>query len=218
MKYCRTYHLGWSEGVTSDDKTLKNVSHFEGKQVIVTLKMDGENSGLSKDNCHARSLDSKDHPSRHWLKGLWGNIRYDIPEHMKIFGENVFAKHSIEYDNLESYFYVFNILMTYEDSSFFLSWDEVKEWCELLQLNTVPVLYEGIWDEEKIKNLYQETYNGNVMEGYVVRLRDSFEYKDSSKSLAKFVRKNHVTTTTHWMFDKITPNKLKPSNFGFEKQ
>jgi len=35
-KYPRTFHLPWSEGATSDDKTLDNVDHFEGKRVIIT--------------------------------------------------------------------------------------------------------------------------------------------------------------------------------------
>ena len=205
MKYIRTYHLPWSEGSTSDDKTLPNTNHFIGKRVVSTLKMDGENTGMTCDHIHARSLDSKDHPSRHWVKGLWGSIRYDIPEGMKIFGENMYAKHSIEYTNLDTYFYVFGIL----EGDIFLSWDSVKEWCELLNLKHVPVLYEGIYDEELIKSLYKDNYDGNVMEGYVIRVCDEFKYEDSSKSIAKFVRKNHVQTDTHWMFDKIVPNKLK---------
>lgn len=42
VKYPRTYHIPDSAG-TKDDKTLKDYSIFEGKNVIVSLKMDGEN-------------------------------------------------------------------------------------------------------------------------------------------------------------------------------
>lgn len=44
IKYPRTFHLPWSLGATSDDKVLKNVDHFEGTCVVITEKMDGENS------------------------------------------------------------------------------------------------------------------------------------------------------------------------------
>lgn len=43
VKYGRTFHLPWSPGAHDDDKTLKDTSQFEGKRVVVTKKMDGEN-------------------------------------------------------------------------------------------------------------------------------------------------------------------------------
>lgn len=74
-KYPRTYHVPWSPGTTSDDRLLKSVDQFVGKCVVVTEKMDGENTTMSKDYVHARSLDSMYHPSRdhvstssHWLE------------------------------------------------------------------------------------------------------------------------------------------------------
>lgn len=42
-KYPRTYHLSSSPGKTSDDKVISDMSEFEGKEVVVTEKMDGEN-------------------------------------------------------------------------------------------------------------------------------------------------------------------------------
>jgi hypothetical protein len=46
-------------------------------------------------------------------------------------------------------------------------------------------------------------------EGYVVRLAASFKFEDFAKSVAKWVRKNHVTTTNHWKLEKVIPNTLK---------
>lgn len=43
VKYGRTFHLPWSPGAHDDDKTLRDTTHFAGKEVVVTLKMDGEN-------------------------------------------------------------------------------------------------------------------------------------------------------------------------------
>ena len=64
-KYGRTYHLPQSPGVTSDDKVLRDLSVLAAaEEVIFTEKMDGENTTIYNDGCHARSPDSGYHPSR----------------------------------------------------------------------------------------------------------------------------------------------------------
>jgi len=202
-KYPRTYHLPHSEGCTSDDKKLSNYDNFIGKEIIITEKRDGENSTLYTDYTHARSLDSADHPSRHWLKNMWTNICYNIPKGWRICGENLYAKHSIYYENLETYFEVFSI---WNEKNECLSWDETLEWCELLNLKHVPILWRGKFDEEFIKQFKVDT---ELQEGYVIRIVDSFKYNDFEKSIAKYVRKDHVQTDNHWMNSKIIPNGRK---------
>ena len=64
VKYPRTAHLPWSPGATADDIYQGKLSSFEGKYVVVTEKMDGENTTLYRDYMHARSVDSRFHPSR----------------------------------------------------------------------------------------------------------------------------------------------------------
>lgn len=203
VKYPRTYHLPWSKGATDDDKVLKNVDHFIGKEIVVSIKMDGENTTMSKDYIHARSLDSVDHPSRHWVKGMWGNVRYNIPDGWRICGENLFAEHSIHYNDLESYFQVFSI---WNENNICLSWDETIDWCYLLGLYHVPVIWRGIFDEEFLKNY---TFDTEIQEGYVIRLANEFDFKDFNKSIAKVVRPHHVNTDDHWMTKPVIPNNLK---------
>lgn len=206
VKYPKTHHLPWSEKMSKDDKRLKNTDHFNGKRVIVSVKMDGECTSIYPTKTHARSLDSRHHPSRGWVKNLWGQIGYQIPEGWRICGENMFAFHTIPYENLETYFYVYSIW----DGNRCLNWDETLEWCNLLGLTTVPIIYDGIYDEEKIKKLYQAKFEGNDMEGYVVRLADEYFYNDFHKSIAKYVSSNFVIEDDdHWMERKVIPNKLK---------
>ncbi|RTK93154.1 MAG: 2'-5' RNA ligase [Neisseriaceae bacterium] len=207
FKYPRTYHLPWSPGTTSDDRILKDVSNFYGKQVVVTDKLDGENTNLYQDHMHARSIDSGHHPSRNFVKKIHSEIKFEIPDGYRICGENVYAKHSIFYEKLESYFYVFGI---YNNDNFCISWQETKEICHLLNLFTVPVLYEGIWNEDKIKSLFTgKSVLGGEQEGYVVRLAESFHYSDFANCCAKYVRASHVQTSVHWMTEKVVPNLLK---------
>ncbi|GED56575.1 RNA ligase family protein [Brevibacillus formosus] len=205
-KYPRTFHLPWSRSRTDDDKILRTVGHFEGKEVVVTEKLDGENTTLYRNHIHARSLDSKDHASRHWVKMLHGTISFHIPEGWRICGENVYALHSIYYEHLTSYFYVFSI---WNENNECLSWDETVEWAELLGLETAPVLYRGIWSEETVKSCYtKQSVFGGEQEGYVVRLTERFSYEDFKQSAAKFVRKNHVQTDQHWLSKPVVPNGI----------
>ncbi|MBW5466963.1 2'-5' RNA ligase [Brevibacillus formosus] len=205
-KYPRTFHLPWSRSRTDDDKILRTVGHFEGKEVVVTEKLDGENTTLYRNHIHARSLDSKDHASRHWVKMLHGTISFHIPEGWRICGENVYALHSIYYEHLTSYFYVFSI---WNENNECLSWDETVEWAALLGLETAPVLYRGIWSEETVKSCYtKKSVFGGEQEGYVVRLTERFSYEDFKQSVAKFVRKNHVQTDQHWLSKPVVPNGI----------
>ena len=68
--------------------------------------------------------------------------------------------------------------------------------------------YDGIWDEDIVKNIYQEERNGDQCEGYVVRLADSFKYGDFRRSCAKYVREGHVSPH-NWKRMKIVFNKIK---------
>ncbi len=205
IKYPRTWHLPWSPGATDDDRIIKNVNHFKDKEVVVTTKMDGENTTMYNDYIHARSLSNKKHWSKSWIKNFHGKISHDIPENMRFVVENMYAKHSILYEDLESYCYGISAW----DNLTCLSWNETVEWFGLFQIPTVPVLYKGIWDENKIKELYKPITNGQECEGYVVRLSESFHYKDFSRSVAKFVREGHVTSNEHWFHGNASEiNKL----------
>lgn len=205
VKYPRTFHLPFSPGLTKDDRQLKDTSHFNGKEVVITCKLDGENTTLYRDYLHARSLSGQPHPSQNWVKNLHSQIAFEIPENWRICGENLFAKHSIHYSNLESYFYIFSI---WNETNCCLSWDDTCEWAELLGIPTVPVLYRGIWDEELAKNLHKPMFNGDECEGFVVRLADGFSYGAFRKSVAKWVRESHVTTSHHWRHSAIIKNIL----------
>ena len=204
-KYPRTYHVPWSLGITSDDKIISSMNTFKNKQVVVTEKLDGENTSLYQNFSHARSLNSKSHKSRNWLKQYHSTFQNDIPKDMRICGENVFAKHSIYYKNLSTYFYVFSIWI----NKICLSWNETLEWCNLLNLQTVSVLYSGLYDEVIVKSLYKPVKeNQDEMEGYVIRNVDSFEYSNFSNNVVKFVRKNHIQSNKHWMLEEIIQNKI----------
>lgn len=57
MKYPRTYHLPYSPGTTNDDKKLKDdwFDHFKNQEIVITEKLDGENTAFTSQDVYARS-------------------------------------------------------------------------------------------------------------------------------------------------------------------
>lgn len=202
-KYPRTPHLPWSGSMTSDDIRNTSCEHFAGKEVIVTEKLDGENTSLYSDTLHARSIDGRHHPSRDWVKAWHATIKADIPEGWRLCGENMYAQHSIIYDQLESYFYLFSV---WNEKNQCLSWNETKEWAAMLSCPTPKEIYQGLWDEDAIKEIEIDT---ETCEGYVVRSIDTIPYDSFAENFGKWVRPKHVQTDEHWMHKPVVPNTLK---------
>jgi len=208
FKYPRTYHFPDSPGLQNDDRIHEDPSFFEGKQVVATIKMDGENTSIYSDgHSHARSMDSVTHPSREWIRQLAGKISYQLPEGWRLCGENLYAKHSIYYTHITSYFYMFSI---YDAANISLSWEDVVTWAGMLNLNMVPTFYKGVYDREKIHSAYEDwvSKSKDEVEGYVVRIQEKFPCESTSRALIKYVRAKHVQTDKNWMYQEIVPNKI----------
>lgn len=200
-KYNKTYHLPWSNP-SSDDKIADDITCLIGREIVITEKLDGENTGMKNEGVYARSHGtfttsawSREVRQLHLMK-----VKDNLDENTFIFGENMEGIHSIEYTNLDSYFYMFGI----RDNLVWLSWDEIEEYSYLLGIPTVPVLFRGIVNSEKeLRELVEglvknQSKLGGDIEGVVVRVSDRFDDDDFKNSLQKCVRKNHVTTTEHW--------------------
>lgn len=202
VHYPRTPHLPWSPGATADDVRARDLSGLAGRHVIVTEKMDGENTTLYRDGLHARSLDSAHHPSRAWVKALHSRVAAQIPEGWRICGENLFAEHSISYDALDGYFYGFSVW----DGVRCLDWPSTVSFLQELGIPTPRVLWAGTFDEKAIQK--QLKLDLSRQEGYVVRAAEGFSYTEFAGRVAKWVRPSHVQTDTHWMHAEVVPNRL----------
>jgi hypothetical protein len=140
------------------------------------------------------------------VKNFWAQISGDIPEGWRVCGENMFAQHSIIYDDLESYFYGFSI---WDERNNCLDWDLTQEYFKLMDIVSVEVLYDGIYDEKAIR-AEEKKLDFTKDEGYVIRTADGFSYANFRHSMAKFVRANHVQPSAHhWRMKKVVPNNLK---------
>jgi len=205
VRYPRTPHLPWSPGATPDDVRAADLSGLEGQEIVVTEKLDGENTTVYRDGLHARSLDSAHHPSRAWVKALHGRIAPRIPPGWRVSGENLYARHSIAYDALESWFYAFSV-WTEEDRC--LDWDATVRFARRLGVPVPPVLWRGTMNERALRALRLDP---SRQEGYVVRTARGFSRDEFSRCVAKWVRSGHVQTDEHWMLKPVVPNGRGPS-------
>ncbi|MFF7261437.1 RNA ligase family protein [Streptomyces sp. NPDC008159] len=200
--YPRTRHLPWSPGATSDDLRVTDLSGLRGREVVVTEKLDGENTTLYADGLHARSLDSAHHPSRTWVKALQARVGPYIPEGWRVCGENMFARHSLAYEDLESWFYGFSV---WDAEGRCLDWDRTVRFLRGLGIPVPRVLWRGEFDERALRALRLDLAR---QEGYVVRVVDGFGAAEFGARVAKWVRAGHVRTDTHWMHAAVVENGL----------
>jgi hypothetical protein len=201
-KYNRTYHLPWSPGSTNDDRISDSVESLLGTEIVITEKLDGENCGMTDEGVYARSHAtfttspwSREVRQLHKL-----SVEDELGDGVFLFGENMEGIHSIEYTNLESYFYIFGI----RDNDIWIPWEKVEEYSYLLDIPTVPVLFKGVVNSSKeLQQIVEDLVSkpselGGQREGIVVRTAGMFHNDDFADNVMKWVRKGHVSTDVHW--------------------
>jgi hypothetical protein len=210
-KYGRTYHYPFSPGTTSDDRINHDYwQHISKHETIIhTEKLDGENNCLSRYGVFARSHAAP--TTSAWtrvIKERWDLIKNDLGD-LEIFGENLYATHSIEYRKLDHHYYVFAVRV----HNTWLSWEEVKFYSAMFDFPTVPELQTVVPTEEKSlqhevlqlaseSSVFQSfdviTGTACQREGIVTRNADAFAVEDFERNVFKYVRKGHVKTDEHW--------------------
>lgn len=210
-KYGRTYHYPFSPGTTSDDRISRHYwdDFSRHASVIHTEKLDGENNCLSRYGVFARShATPTTSPWTQSLRERWAVIKGDLGD-LEVFGENLYAVHSIEYKKLEHHYYVFAVRL--KDT--WLAWEEVKFYAAMFDFPTVPELASVRPGDEKqfqgeVITLSQQPslFDGMDVqtglpcsrEGIVSRNADAFAVDRFAQNVIKYVRQGHVKTDTHW--------------------
>lgn len=203
IKYGRTFHLPISLGATSDDKTMSSLDALRVDDLVITEKMDGENTTIHSQGTHARSPDSRYHPSRDWLKAFAAGISPLLADNERIVGENLYAQHSISYDALPSFFMGFSWIIGNDIQP----WDATVLRLEELGIVPVKVLYRGPFSEGLFKGMADQL-DLETQEGFVVRDAAGFSEIEMPNRMGKYVRANHVQSEKHWMHSELIPNRL----------
>lgn len=227
-KYPRTFHLPWSPGATRDDKISKEPEFLLNKDIVITEKIDGSNVCFEREAIYARSHNGAPrHPSFEYAKALFYRFASSIREDQQVFGEYIYAVHSIAYDKVPAYFVLFGVRED-EHGTFganakrvWLSWEHVEYFAKELSktsvwhVPTVPVLWKGqvssIEELQKLTNELsgQPSCYGGQREGLVVRVASGFANEDFSKCVQKWVREDHVQTDEHWTAQQVKRQNIK---------
>lgn len=211
----KTFHVPWSEGTDSTDR--KNWDYWSDIQkiheLVFTEKLDGEGSCLNEYGVFARSHAApSDKPWSAYLRQKHSLMVHDLKkDQVEIFGESLFATHSILYPKIEEHFYVFAV----RHLDKWLSWEEVEWWASVFDLRTVPVISRrpvSDFTEPTLKEYVQRegakpsifgsydlSYDAPcTMEGVVFRNVGDYHVDAFVQNLFKMVRKGHVKTDDHW--------------------
>ena len=191
-KYPRTFLLPWVDAVSEGDRIMTDTKALHGKRVIVTEKMDGENITIYRDYFHGRSVDGPSHPSRNWLREFLNQLSIRIPTGVRVCGEYLFARHAIEYRDLESYFLSFSAWTALDEC---LSWDDSVQLFSRLGVSTVPVLYDGVFEQQAIHEAWREQCSPQS-EGYIVRSADAIRPDRFRHLCGKFIRSDYTQADT----------------------
>ncbi len=214
FKYPCTVYLPFSDIPKNHGRDIGDVKHITGIHSVILLKMDGSCSMLDTKIVAARNGLEATHRSFDMLKRWHSMIKHKIPNNYKLFGEWLYAKHSIHYKDkikLKGFFQLFAVFDV--KRSMWCHWDNVKSIAEMVGCRTVPVL--GYLDdtlkpyqiEQQIKKIANEQIKKGH-EGVVVRNHMEFHYSQFSENVMKYVRPNHVQTSRHWQSEKIVRNEV----------
>ena len=156
IKYPRTPHIQGSRMQAGDeDLRQRPFSEIAGRYLVLEEKIDGANSAVSFTDDGELRLQSRGHfltggyRERHYdLMKQWGAVHkerlYEVLGHRYImYGEWMYAKHSIYYDQLPHYFMEFDVLD--RETGKFLDTPSRHHLLADLPICSVPVLDTGVY-------------------------------------------------------------------------
>lgn len=230
IKYPRTPHLFGSKG-TDDDKHLgpqESEAFIADPSLIVEEKLDGTNVGIHFTSrgrmvlqCRGHEITEGMHPQYDLFK-QWTSVKRPVLEAMLgsrfiLYGEWLYAKHSVHYRALPHYFFEFDIYD--KDAAQFLDLASRLQMLDGTGLHTVPVLHRGPATAEELRALigpsafdsaFDHPVTGrteHLMEGLYVRTEAGGHVTGRAKMVRpEFVEK--VKQSEHWQHQAIVPNEL----------
>ncbi|OQR88602.1 hypothetical protein THRCLA_10216 [Thraustotheca clavata] len=221
-KFPRTKHLLPSKSISRDDLVLDptDAAVFVNTEITIQEKVDGANLGLFLTNDFKVVAQNRSHfcnsETAPQFKGLdiWIQMhQFELidllspPGRYVLYGEWLFAQHSIAYSKLPSYFLAFDIFD--RSNQTFLSVKTVQTRLEVTSIHMVPTLFTGVYkDLSQFRSLLEtksKYYDGPV-EGIVIRKESS----DVLMERAKLVRDDFIQNIDdHWAKKGTVKNKLQ---------
>ncbi|MCH9684912.1 MAG: RNA ligase family protein [Deltaproteobacteria bacterium] len=249
LKYPRTRHLRGSRLQPGDeDLQAAPYADIQGRHTVVEEKLDGANAAVCFDEQGQPWLQSRGHyltggyRERHFDRfKTWAHAHRDalwtaLGDRYVMYGEWLFAKHTVFYDQLPHYFMEFDVRDRRTDT--FLSTPRRRALLADVPVMSVPVVHEGLvpsldWLADRVvRSLYKsddwraqldEAARGAGQEP--LRVRDQTDDSPLAEGLYikveeqgqvvaryKWVRASFLTSVAdsggHWIDRPIVPNRL----------
>jgi hypothetical protein len=250
-KYPRTRHVEGSR-LQPGDEDLDAVPFgaLVGRHLVVEEKVDGANAGIGFDRDGELLLQSRGHflaggpRERHfalfktWAQRHRAALHAALGCRYVLYGEWLYAKHTLFYDALPHYFLEFDALD--RESGAFLSTERRRELLAGVPVASVPVLAAGpIGRPEQLTALVgpsrfktpgwrealreagrrqrldparivAETDPADAMEGLYVKVEEGGEVVDRYKFIRPSFLAAVLSSGSHWLDRPIVPNGLRP--------
>lgn len=249
-KYPRTRHIEGSRK-QSGDEDLKSVAFDEvrGRYLVLEEKVDGANCGISFGADGRMYLQSRGH----FLNGGYGERQFDLfkmwagcfEERLRqllgkqyiMYGEWLYAKHTVFYDSLPHYFMEFDIFDK-EEEKFFSTRKRREFLREASFISSVRVLDRGYYNsseeianwvgaslfisEEREQNFLLQCRKGGVepetarrqtdltgiMEGIYIKVEEGDYVIDRLKYVRTSFLNRILDSESHWMNRPMVANRL----------
>ncbi len=248
-KYPRTRHIEGSRlGPGDEDLEAAPFSDLAGRFLVVEEKMDGANAAVSFDEEGRLHLQSRGHfltggaREKHfdalkpWAHANADLLRERLGARYVMYGEWLFAKHTVFYDALPHWFLEFDVLDTQD--GVFLSTARRRELLAGAPVSSVPVLAERAfrrlddlvahvgpsrmktqaWRDRlratartkglDVDRVVRETDPSDEMEGLYVKVEEEGRVVGRYKWVRKSFLTSVVDSGTHWLSRPIVPNGL----------
>ena len=164
IKYPRTRHFEGSRLQKGDeDLDIVPLAELYGKHLVVEEKVDGANSGISFDASEKLHLQSRGHyltggprETQFTLFKQWAATHADLfvcalGDQYNAYGEWLYSKHTVYYDQLPHYWMEFDILdrqRSTPESLYFLDTPSRAEILKGLPVVSARVLWQGTWTRD----------------------------------------------------------------------
>lgn len=249
LKYPRTPHLEGSR-LQPGDEDLSQIrfSEIAGRHLVVEEKCDGANAAISFSDEGEMFLQSRGHylsggyRERHFnLMKQWASVHRDafyqvLGSRYLMYGEWMYAKHTVFYDALPHYFLEFDIYD--RTQGIFLDTPSRRKLTEKLPIVSVPVLSEGVFSKQQqlldligpsnyitegnatcLQRLSQElgldagqqcaeTDLSTMMEGLYLKIEEGGQVAARLKYVRASFLQRLLESESHWLERPIVPNQL----------
>jgi hypothetical protein len=248
-KYPRTRHIEGSRLQPGDEDLLAVPwREIAGRHLAVEEKIDGANCAISFASDGTLLLQSRGHyltggaREKHfaalkpWAQAHASTFRSVLGDRFVMYGEWVYAKHTVYYDALPHYFLEFDVLDLATGD--FLSTPRRRALLARLPVVSVPVLHEGAlrnydelvgfvgtsrfktgqWRDHlseeahslelDVGRVIAETDASHEMEGLYIKVEDEDRVVDRLKWVRHGFLTSVVDSGTHWLARPIVPNRL----------